>query len=952
MRIMRKTAVSALLAFAIGGNMVDAMALDSTNSVFSMYQPDGVLISAEVDTSVHASWDGEAGAGHMTISSTDSFYGLLWTAHDITVYGPGTHSVATGQAERPTLTFTVPAGHYAGHMLFDWGATIDIDVVNVWSVSGADLTSTDVICNYSFDAVTVSYTLLDPLATDGILGHPMVDGPFPGFNANFNLLGVVPDTTAPVITLTGSTNLVLLPCAGYAEGGYTASDDRDGDLTGDVVVTGANFDDCVEGTYTISYNVSDAAGNPATTKTRTITVVDKPIVTVNSPGDLIVLQGESFTDPGATCVDSDGSALEVEVGGDTVNTANLGSYTITYDCTNGLQDADQQSRTVTVVDDPPPVLALTGQATVTLECGGSYTDAGATCEDTPDGTLSVVDDASQLDTGSVGSYTVSYSCTDSSFYSATASRTVNVVDTTAPSISLLGEASVKVSTGDTYTDAGAACSDSCEGSLTVSSANPVDTSVEGTYTVTYTCVDTAGNAAASVTRTVEVGGCELSGSPLINNFTMLDPDGNRVGGANNVEFTWDGTLNDDPATAVANATLETACPFFGIGWKADPVYFYGPGEYTFETCLDDGSSKCTAPAPITMTVDAGQVGAHMLFTWGVAVNIDMVNVFDQGKVFGGPLADNCYGVDVNTVWDLTSTDDDDDGIMGVPFVDGPFKDFSGNMNLMLPDTENTTLPQQLPVLEIQGDNPLMVAKNAAFTCPEAVAVDLKDGQLCDNVTVSGCEDVDTSKPGHYTVSYEVVDSNGNVVTDDLDVVVMGAAADVSGDGSTSVVVVFNVDPNGPAACLLGEAVINLTQGDDYTDPGAYGLDLQDGELQATITRIVHIDAHGVETVVTAVDTSVPGTYIVTFTVTDSGGNPTAGVQSAAADSLSTEITRTVQVNAVPNYDSYLPAEPDEKSDVGCSATDKPVNPLSRVDLALVAGFLAWFGIRRVKRSDV
>ena len=80
-------------------------------------------------------------------------------------------------------------------------------------------------------------------------------------------------------------------------------------------------------------------------------------------------------------------------------------------------------------------------------------------------------------------------------------RTVNVVDTTAPVITLLGEAIVTIEVGTTYTDAGATALDNYDGDLTSSIVivNNVDTSTVGTYTLTYNVSDTSGNAAVPVT---------------------------------------------------------------------------------------------------------------------------------------------------------------------------------------------------------------------------------------------------------------------------------------------------------------------------------------------------------------------------------------------------------------------------------------------------------------------
>ncbi|AWX43532.1 hypothetical protein HME9304_00521 [Flagellimonas maritima] len=81
------------------------------------------------------------------------------------------------------------------------------------------------------------------------------------------------DSEAPVITLTGDATVNLnVGDPAYVDAGATANDNVDGDISGSIVVGGDTVDTNVAGTYTITYNVSDAAGNPATEVTRTVNV--------------------------------------------------------------------------------------------------------------------------------------------------------------------------------------------------------------------------------------------------------------------------------------------------------------------------------------------------------------------------------------------------------------------------------------------------------------------------------------------------------------------------------------------------------------------------------------------------------------------------------------------------------------------------------------------------------
>ena len=84
---------------------------------------------------------------------------------------------------------------------------------------------------------------------------------------------------APVISLTG-TDVTINNGDTYTDAGATASDDEEGDITANIVVGGDSVDTSTDGTYTITYDVSDGAGNTATTVSRVVTV-ETPLVCTN-----------------------------------------------------------------------------------------------------------------------------------------------------------------------------------------------------------------------------------------------------------------------------------------------------------------------------------------------------------------------------------------------------------------------------------------------------------------------------------------------------------------------------------------------------------------------------------------------------------------------------------------------------------------------------------------------
>jgi hypothetical protein len=75
------------------------------------------------------------------------------------------------------------------------------------------------------------------------------------------------DLVNPVITLTGADtiNIVLNDPNGFTDPGFTATDDKDGDITNQVITTGA-VDVAKIGSYELTYSVSDNAGNQASVK--------------------------------------------------------------------------------------------------------------------------------------------------------------------------------------------------------------------------------------------------------------------------------------------------------------------------------------------------------------------------------------------------------------------------------------------------------------------------------------------------------------------------------------------------------------------------------------------------------------------------------------------------------------------------------------------------------------
>ena len=238
------------------------------------------------------------------------------------------------------------------------------------------------------------------------------------------LQGIAEQVVTPVISLTGNATVTIEAGGNYTEQGAIASDAHDVDTSPTVTVDASSVDASSVGSYTVTYNVTDASGNVASQVTRTVTVVDTtaPVLTMIAGTDTVE-RGGAWTDAGATTTEG------IITTSGTVDTAVVGTYTITYSVTDASNNTTTATRTVTVTADITiPVISLRGDASVSLELGDSYSDAGATAVDNVDGTItSNIETVNRVDVNTAGTYTITYNVADAAGNAATeVTRTVVV----------------------------------------------------------------------------------------------------------------------------------------------------------------------------------------------------------------------------------------------------------------------------------------------------------------------------------------------------------------------------------------------------------------------------------------------------------------------------------------------------------------------------------------------
>ena len=303
---------------------------------------------------------------------------------DISINAPSGYEVSTDNSTfSPSLTLSQSSGTVAETTIY----------VRLTGASTGDFNSN--ISITSPDATSVDIAL-----TGTVYESPVISG---NSSIEYNTTATFTATTTP-----------------SAPAPWSSSNTSVGTIT-----DSGEFSALTLGTTTISFENSNGCID-----TLEITVVDTTAPVITQTGATVTLEvGATYNEQGATATDNYDSSVTVTIGGDTVDTNTVGTYTVTYNATDAAgNNATEVTRTVNVVDTTAPVITLTG-ATVTLEVGATYNEQGATATDNYDSSVTVTIGGDTVDTNTVGTYTVTYNATDAAGNNATeVTRTVNVVD--------------------------------------------------------------------------------------------------------------------------------------------------------------------------------------------------------------------------------------------------------------------------------------------------------------------------------------------------------------------------------------------------------------------------------------------------------------------------------------------------------------------------------------------
>lgn len=139
-------------------------------------------------------------------------------------------------------------------------------------------------------------------------------------------------------------------------------------------------------------------------------------------------------------------------------------------------------------------ISLNGPDNITVNYGTEYSDEFVTALYGSKDISDTVTVSGFVDTSKIGTYELTYTAKQKK-KTKSITRTVTVKDSVSPTITMNGDAEIKIAQGSKYQELGCVATDNYDGDITtkVTIENNIDTSTKGTYTIKYTATDSSGN---------------------------------------------------------------------------------------------------------------------------------------------------------------------------------------------------------------------------------------------------------------------------------------------------------------------------------------------------------------------------------------------------------------------------------------------------------------------------
>ena len=252
--------------------------------------------------------------------------------------------------------------------------------------------------------------------------------------------------------------------------------------------------------------------NSVTSQVAVLTVVDTlpPVVTLNGNAIVSLLQGGTFTDPGATATDACAGSLPVTTNG-AVNVNVAGIYLRSYIATDPSGNSASNGRAVYVQGTSGAPSIMLQPSIQVAQCTSPAVFSAIASGAMPlhyqwfDGSTALTDGPGISGSGGptltltgtmltqAGNFKVVVTNSSGSAASQLAALTVN--DSTMPVVTVVGSQTITIAQGASFTDPGATATDPCSGALSVITNGSVNASAAGTYVLTYTATNGSGGSA-------------------------------------------------------------------------------------------------------------------------------------------------------------------------------------------------------------------------------------------------------------------------------------------------------------------------------------------------------------------------------------------------------------------------------------------------------------------------
>lgn len=193
----------------------------------------------------------------------------------------------------------------------------------------------------------------------------------------------------------------------------------------DTVIKHGEVDPKKLGDYTIQYDVNYFIFENK--KNVVVHVIDKdsPVIELNGDSEVRLCPGKDYEEIGYSAHDNyDGDITKnVDV--------TLKDDEVVYEVRDSSSNYARNVRKLVVGDEEKPNITLKGDSSVTILVGSSYVDAGYSANDNCDGDItSKVQVSSNVDSNSLGNYTVTYKVVDNSGNENSVIRNVRVINKT------------------------------------------------------------------------------------------------------------------------------------------------------------------------------------------------------------------------------------------------------------------------------------------------------------------------------------------------------------------------------------------------------------------------------------------------------------------------------------------------------------------------------------------